>query len=110
MSGVRFVIPTLPKAGRNPFQGIKLSRVNKSEVGFMKFFSKFYHHSGFTLVELLIAMGLLSILLVVFTSIFAETLAMQLRSETISNLQTDGQFISARLLHDFNQATAVTTP
>lgn len=68
------------------------------------------YDTGFTLVELLIAMGLLSVLLIVFTQIFVSALALQLRSESISTLQQDGTFIYSKLAHDFNQASAVTAP
>lgn len=65
---------------------------------------------GLTLVELIVSMGLLSILLVLLTGIFASSLDIQLRSEATTSRQQDAQFILTRLAYDFNQATAMTNP
>lgn len=66
--------------------------------------------SGFSLVELLISMGLLSILLVTITSIFTSSLEAQLRSQATSSRQEDAQYILSRLYYEVNQATAITSP
>lgn len=66
--------------------------------------------SGFTIVELLISMGLLSFLLISITSIFTASLEVQLRSEATSGRQEDAQYILTRIFYDVNQATAISAP
>ncbi len=65
---------------------------------------------GFTLVELLIYMGLLSLFLLVLTSIFASILDVQLESQASSSVEEDGRFILARLTYDFGRAKAIVSP
>lgn len=66
--------------------------------------------SGVTLVELLVSMGLISVLLITLTNIFISSLELQLRSQADSSRQEDAQFILSRLFYDVNQASAITTP
>lgn len=66
--------------------------------------------SGFTLMEIVIYMGLLSIMLVILTGIFLSTLDAQLESQTISSVQQDGRFILSRLIYDINRAQDILTP
>lgn len=65
---------------------------------------------GFTLVELLMSMALLSLLLVSLTGIFASTIEARLKSEATSAKQQDAQYILTRLFYDINQASAITSP
>ncbi len=65
---------------------------------------------GFTLVELIIYMGLLVIFLLVLSNIFASILDVRTESESISAVEQDGRFIMARLSYDINRASAVSTP
>lgn len=65
---------------------------------------------GFTLVELIIYMGLLVIFLLVLSNIFASILDVRTESESISAVEQDGRFIMARLSYDINRATSVSTP
>lgn len=67
-------------------------------------------NSGVTIVELLIAMGLISLLLMSLTSIFVGAIDLQLRSQATSSRQEDAQYILSRLFYDVNQASAITTP
>ncbi len=66
--------------------------------------------SGFTLVELLITMGLLGIFLVTMTTIFAASIDVQTRSNSYSAVNADGRYLMARLDYDIARASAVTTP
>lgn len=65
---------------------------------------------GFTLVELLIVMGIFSILLIVLTDIFVNSLNIKLLSESSSYLQQDGRFISQKLMFDINNASSISSP
>jgi len=65
---------------------------------------------GFTLIELIIYMGLLVILLSVLTSIFMSSLDVQLESEANSAVEQDGSYILSRLAYDIHRAESVTIP
>ncbi|OGD08246.1 hypothetical protein A2397_05525 [Candidatus Amesbacteria bacterium RIFOXYB1_FULL_44_23] len=65
---------------------------------------------GFTIVELLIYMGLLSILLVVLGGLFGSVLETQLETQSVSVIDQDNRFIDARLVYDVHRATDVITP
>lgn len=64
---------------------------------------------AFTIVELIIYMGLLSILLVIITNIFLSVLDMQTESESTSIVQIDARYILSRLSYDIHRASAVST-
>jgi len=65
---------------------------------------------GFTLVELLIYMGLLSIILVVLSQIFGSILDAQLESEATSSVHRDGRFILSKLTYDVHRANSIVLP
>lgn len=67
-------------------------------------------HSGFTLVELLLYMGILSVLLSVLVSIFVIALDAQLESEATSSVQRDGTYILAKLSYDIHRASSISIP
>lgn len=67
-------------------------------------------HKGYTLVELLVYMGLLAILLTVFTQIFLNTLEVRTQSESYLSVSADGKYLLARLSYDMARATAIVTP
>lgn len=65
---------------------------------------------GFTIVETVIYMGLLSILLIVLTELFLSVLDVQSESEATSAIQQDGRYLLSKLNYDLTQASAVSTP
>lgn len=65
---------------------------------------------GYTLVELLLYMGLLAILLLVLLQIFTELINVQLDSQDTSVVEQDSKVILLRLLYDINRADSITTP
>lgn len=65
---------------------------------------------GFTIVEMLIYMGLLSIFLLILTDMLVSILNVKVESEASSFVEQDSKFITARLSYDINQASAITTP
>lgn len=68
------------------------------------------HDRGFTLVELLIYMGLLAIMVLIFTEIFTLILENQLESKNTSSVSTDGRFIYSRFIYDVNRAESIIYP
>ena len=65
---------------------------------------------GFTVIELLIYMALLTGFLLILTRVFSSTLDIQLDSEANSSIQQDSRYILSRLTYDIQRAQAVTTP
>ena len=65
---------------------------------------------GFTFVELLLYMGLLSFLLLVQTQILTSVLSVELESEATSSIQQDARFILARIVYDINRAENIVSP
>lgn len=68
------------------------------------------NNRGSTLVEMLIYMGIFSILLVVFLQIFSMTLDSQKESQNTSSIAQDGKFIIARLSYDIPEAQTIVSP
>lgn len=71
---------------------------------------KISSHSGTTVVELVLYMGLLSIFIMILFDLFAQILSTQTRSTGVSLVQTNGNFLLTKLTHDINQADSIITP
>ncbi len=66
--------------------------------------------SGFTIIELLIYMGIFSILLVITLQMFGAIFDAQLESQVTSSVSSDSKFIMGRFTRDLNKASSITTP
>ena len=66
--------------------------------------------NGVTLVELLVYIGILSILLLVITDIFVAILSSRTESEATSFVDQDGHSILARLAYDVARSSDITLP
>lgn len=73
-------------------------------------YKKFYSTKGFTMIELLLYVGIFSILLVVLLQMFSGILATHTESQATSSVDQDGNFILARLAYDIHNASSITTP
>jgi type II secretory pathway component PulJ len=71
---------------------------------------KLLNQPGFTVVELLLYMGIFSILLVVLMQIFTSILSAHAESQATSQVQQDGSYILARLTNDIHKASTVVAP
>ena len=67
-------------------------------------------HSGTTVVELVLYMGLLSIFILILFDLFAQILSTQTRSTSVSLVQTNGNFLLTKLTRDINRADSVVIP
>ncbi|MGI8419813.1 MAG: PilW family protein [Candidatus Levyibacteriota bacterium] len=80
-------------------------------VHFKKYFSSFISHfstpRGFTLIELIIYIGILSVLLGVMSSVFTTVVDVQLESNATASVDQDGRYLLGKLLHDFQANTPV---
>lgn len=65
---------------------------------------------GFTIVELLIYMGLMSIFLTVLLGIFTAALKTKLASQSTSAISQDSRYLLSKLSYDINNADSVTSP
>lgn len=66
--------------------------------------------NGFTIIELVIYLGLLGIFLVIMTNLFVATLNVRLESQNQSALQQDGRYLIQRLTYDLRRANQINLP
>ena len=65
---------------------------------------------GFTLVELIIYMGLLTVLILIFTDIFVSIIDNQMGSKNTSNVADDGRYVYSRFIYDVGRAQQILEP
>jgi type II secretory pathway pseudopilin PulG len=65
---------------------------------------------GFTIIELLLYMGILSILLLVFIDLFISMGRLRTETEAISNVQQDSNYLFDKFIYDIHQASLVSVP
>lgn len=65
---------------------------------------------GFTMMELLVVMGILAVLVVVMTEMLHSVLAMRLQSEAMSAVDADMRYTTSRLQYDLARASAINLP
>lgn len=73
------------------------------------------HHTshitnGFTLIESLIYLGILSSFLIILAEIFTSALSVQLSSQATSSVALDGQYILSRLNYDLTRTQSIQQP
>lgn len=66
--------------------------------------------AGFSLVEIIMYIGIFSILLLIMTELFNTTLDVQLESTAVSSTQQDGRFLLSRLAYDISASQAILIP
>lgn len=65
---------------------------------------------GTTLIELLLYLGLFSVMTLILAEVFLSVLDVQLESRSTSRVEEDGRFILARLDYDIVNAQAIVSP
>lgn len=65
---------------------------------------------GFTLVELIIYMGLFSIIMVVLMNLFSEIIQKESENSKVSSVESDSVYILNRLIYDVNLASSIDLP
>lgn len=65
---------------------------------------------GITIAELVIYLGILSVLLVVFVNMFAVLVNRQLETEGVSSSQYDSSYLLQRFIYDFGRAASIEVP
>lgn len=71
---------------------------------------KIFNQKGFTLVEMLMYMGIFIIFLTVLLQLFGTVLSTQLESQTTSSVSEDAKYLLARMTYDISQAQNITSP
>lgn len=95
-----------------------MNRIYNLQFTIYKYLKKIYTlyivHSklkkGFTLVELLLYMGILSVMLSILVTIFVTAVDVQLESEATSSVQRDGTYILAKLAYDVHRGSTISIP
>lgn len=72
--------------------------------------NRFYNSKGYTLVEMLLFMGLFSIFLVILSNMYATILETQQRSLATSYVELSGRYILSRLIYDVHHADSIQAP
>jgi prepilin-type N-terminal cleavage/methylation domain-containing protein len=65
---------------------------------------------GFTLIELILYMGILVILISALSIIFSQLLDVQLESTAVSNVNQDGKYILAKFVYDVQSLDPAARP
>ena len=65
---------------------------------------------GFTIIELLLYIGLSTTLIALMSQIFLATLGVRIESQSTTNVQQDARFILSRIAYDARRASSITTP
>lgn len=65
---------------------------------------------GFTLVELLMVMGIMGFLMVILFQVIGSILDLKVRSEAITAVAQDSRYLITRLTYDISRASTITSP
>lgn len=71
---------------------------------------KINNQKGFTIIELLLYMGIFSILMFVLFQLLISIFDVQLESQSTASVSRDGRYILNKLSYDIQKATSITTP
>lgn len=89
----------------NIFYPLESLLINRYAFYSMKLLSK-----GFTLIELVLYMGILSILVTAIAVIFSTVVDVQLESKATSSVDQNGRYLISKLLYDTRSASSIVTP
>lgn len=68
------------------------------------------NQSGFTMIELLMYLGLYSILIIIVTQLFLTLIESRTEAENLTRLQQESRYITQRLTYDIRRADQITLP
>lgn len=66
--------------------------------------------NGFTIIEFLLYIGILSILLLVFADLFISMARLRTETESTSNVQQDSSYLINKFIYDIHRASTVSIP
>lgn len=79
----------------------------------MKFSRGLLHtkkQKGFTLIELVLYAGILSVLLGVLSALFGVIIETQLDSQATSSVDQDGRYVIAKMVYDMRSSSSIVAP
>ena len=65
---------------------------------------------GFTIIEFLIYIGILSIILLVFIEMFISLTRVRTENESTSNIQQDSSYLINKFIYDIHQTKTISLP
>ena len=65
---------------------------------------------SFTIIELLLYMGILSIILFIFIDLFISMSRLRTETQAISNVQQDTSYLLNKFIYDIHQASTISIP
>lgn len=71
---------------------------------------KIKKQSGFTLIEILLYMGIFSILIIVLFTLLTSIFDVQLESKSTASVSNDGRYILNRFAYDIGRADSISSP
>ena len=71
---------------------------------------KFKIKSGFTFIEFLVYIGILTIILTIFINMFSTIADFRLEAEATSNVQQDGNYLLNKFIYDISHAQSINIP
>jgi type II secretory pathway pseudopilin PulG len=71
---------------------------------------KIIRQKGFTIIELLLYMGLFSVITLVTLQMFGTVFDAQVESQATSGVSVDGRYILSRFSYDMNRASSIVSP
>jgi len=72
--------------------------------------NKIFKSLGFSLVELIIYMGLSTVILTVTAGLFIAILESQTRSQVMTAMEQDSQYLLSKITYEIHQADEITIP
>lgn len=88
----------------------QISNKYQLEIGYWKLAIGYFRQIGFTLVELLLYMGIFIILLSVFIQLFSSLITTQLNAQATSSVSEDSKYILTRLSYDVSRSQNIVSP
>lgn len=88
---------------------LEIRSIRQAQISYWKFVIG-YFESGFSLIEMLIYMGLFSILMGILINVLFSILDISKESEAISSVDKTSRYLLSRFTYDIQRAQAVTTP
>lgn len=65
---------------------------------------------SFSLIEMVVYMGVFSVIMLVLTNLFISTLDLKVKNDANSSVSQDGRFILSKIMADINNANSVSYP
>src|SRR4030042_100579 len=86
------------------------NKIFNFQFSIFKKFDKNKNNSGFTLIQILLYMGIFSILIIVLFTLLTSISDVQLESKSTATVSSDGRYILNRFAYDIARADSISSP